>query len=114
MTSESTVSADGTKAALFRGLADGSRLAILEALRSGPLTVGDIVTRTRLSQSNASNHLACLRECGLVLCQQEGRYVRYRLSDDRVGLILGLAEELLSGVANGVSQCHRFNPAEDS
>ena len=54
------------KAKLFNGFADPSRLSILEALRSGPLTVTDIVTTTGLSQSNVSNHLSCLRDCGLV------------------------------------------------
>lgn len=65
------------QAKLFRGLADASRLAILEALRGGPLTVSQIMERTGLSQSNASNHLACLRDCALVSPVQEERYVRY-------------------------------------
>ena len=55
------------KAKLFRGFADPSRLAILEALRSTPLNVGEIVEATGLSQSNISNHLGCLRDCGLVV-----------------------------------------------
>ena len=50
------------KAKLFRGFADPSRLAILEALRSTPLNVGEIVVATGLSQSNISNHLCCLRD----------------------------------------------------
>lgn len=107
-----TIPAHGAKAALFRGLADGSRLAIMEALRSGPLTVGEIVQRTKLSQSNASNHLACLRECGLVTRQHEGRFVYYRLSDERVALLLAAAEELLEYVAQGVCLCPRSNPPE--
>ncbi len=54
------------QAKLFRGFADPSRLSVLVALREGPLTVGEIVEATGLSQSNASNHLGCLRDCGLV------------------------------------------------
>ena len=53
------------RAKLFRGLADASRLSILDALRTEPLSVGEIVAITGLSQSNASNHLRCLSECGL-------------------------------------------------
>lgn len=49
------------KAKLFRGFSDSSRLAILEVLRSGSRTVGEIVEATGLTQSNASNHLGCLR-----------------------------------------------------
>ena len=97
------------QAKLFRGFADPSRLSVLLALRGGPLTVSDIVAATGLSQSNASNHLACLRDCGLVVAEQEGRYVTYHLSDDRVGELLDLAETLLADVARGVYECTRYN-----
>ena len=97
------------QAKLFRGFADPSRLSVLVALRDGPLTVGEIVGATGLSQSNASNHLGCLRDCGLVVAEQEGRYVTYHLSDDRVGELLRLAETLLADVAKGVYECTRYN-----
>ncbi len=96
-------------AKLFRGFGDPSRLAILDALRQGPLTVSEIVGKTGLSQSNASNHLACLRDCGLVVAEQNWRYVTYHLSDDRVGDLLSLAESLLSDVARGIYECTRYN-----
>ena len=99
------------KAKLFRGFGDASRLSILEVLRAGPLTVGEIVTATGLSQSNASNHLACLRDCGLVVAEQQGRYVTYQLSDGRVDEMLALAETLLADVAHGVYQCTRYDEA---
>lgn len=97
------------KAKLFRGFGDPSRLSILEVLRNGPLTVSEIVSATELSQSNVSNHLGCLRDCGLVVAEQNGRYVTYHLSDDRVGDILSLAEALLADVARGVYECTRYN-----
>ena len=97
------------QAKLFRGFGDPSRLGILDALRSGPLTVSEIVEATRLSQPNVSNHLGCLRDCGLVVAEQEGRYVTYHLSDDRVGELLALAESLLADVARGVYECTRYN-----
>jgi DNA-binding transcriptional ArsR family regulator len=96
------------KAKLFRGFADPSRLAILHALRDGPQTVTEIVEASGLSQPNVSNHLACLRDCGLVAAEQKGRFVRYRLSDERVGKLLALADELLADVALGVYQCTRL------
>lgn len=96
------------KAKLFNGFADLSRLALLESLRGGPQCVSDLVAATGLSQSNASNHLACLHDCGLVAREQRGRYAYYRLSDDRVGTLLGLADELLSDVAQGVYNCTRY------
>jgi DNA-binding transcriptional ArsR family regulator len=96
------------KAKLFRGFSDPSRLSILESLRSGPCTVGEIVHATSLSQSNASNHLRCLRDCGLVSAKAEGRQVIYRLSDVRIRDLLGLAEMILAEVARGVYECTRY------
>ncbi len=93
---------------LFRGLADPSRLAILETLRAGACSVGEIVEKTGFNQPNVSNHLSCLRECGLVVSTQQGRYVRYQLSDERVAMLLGLADELLSDVATGIYECTRY------
>jgi DNA-binding transcriptional ArsR family regulator len=103
-----TAQALALKAKLFRGFADGSRLAILEALRQGPLTVGEIVEATGLSQPNASNHLACLHDCGLVAREQQGRFVHYRLSDGRVDDLLSRVDELLTDVARGVYDCVRY------
>ena len=100
------------KAKLFRGFADPSRLSILEALRDGPLTVGTIVEKTGLSQSNVSNHLRCLSDCDLVLSASQGRYTLYQLSDPRVAMLLGLAEELLRDVARGVYECTRYESVE--
>lgn len=100
------------KAKLFRGLADPSRLAILEALVAGPRTVNDVVAVTSLSQSNVSNHLGCLRDCGLVISEHQGRYVWYQVSDPRVAELLRLGDELLAEVARGVYECTRYQQAE--
>ena len=97
------------KAKLFRGFGDPSRLSILNALRDNPLTVGQLVEATGLTQSNVSNHLGCLKDCGLVTAEQSGRYVTYRLSDDRVADLIGLAESLLADIARGVYECTRYN-----
>jgi len=106
---EATKAKLGLKAKLFRGFSDPSRLGILEALRSKPLTVSEIVAATGLSQSNASNHLGYLRDCGLVVADQDGRYSIYRLSDDRVRQLLELADIVLADVARGVYECTRYN-----
>ena len=100
--------ATALKAKLFSGFSDTSRLSILEALRDGPLTVGQIVETTGLSQSNASNHLSCLRDCGLVVSEQQGRYVYYQLSDERIAALLEMAGEVLADVARGVYECTRY------
>ena len=97
------------QAKLFRGFSDPSRLSILDTLNNGALTVGEIVEATGLTQSNVSNHLACLRDCGLVVAEQQGRFVSYALSDQRVGQLLTLADELLADVAKGVYECTRYD-----
>lgn len=98
------------RARLFRGLSDPSRLAIVEAVRGGARSVGEIVCETGLGQSNVSNHLACLLGCGLVVREQRGRHAFYRLADDRVGALLALADALLAEVAPGVGGCPRCAP----
>jgi ArsR family transcriptional regulator, cadmium/lead-responsive transcriptional repressor len=100
------------QAKLFRGFSDRSRLTILETLRYGALPVGEIAKAAGLTQPNVSNHLKCLSECGLVLGEQKGRFVRYRLGDDRVGQMLQLADELLTRNAHRVRQC--VNYADES
>jgi DNA-binding transcriptional ArsR family regulator len=102
------------KAKLFYGFSDMSRLSILEALREKPLNVGEIVERTGLSQSNVSNHLNCLRDCGLVAREQHGRYAVYQLSDPRVGALLEMADALLADVAKGIYECTRYQLPEES
>lgn len=93
---------------LFRGLADPSRLSILESLRAGPQTVGEIVAATGLSQSNTSNHLRCLSECGLVSGEQHGRFVHYAITDARIMQLLAFADDLLGGAAKGVGRCSNY------
>lgn len=97
----------GVRAKLFRGLGDPSRLAILEELRSGPLSVSELAERTSLSQSNTSMHLACLRDCGLVVGENRGRHVHYALSEEGVEDLLLAADRLLARVGERVYACTR-------
>ena len=109
----STTSSIELQAKLFRGFADPSRLSILEALRDGERTVSDLVQTTGLTQPNVSNHLSCLRDCGLVTVRQQGRFAYYSLSDERVAQLLQLGDELLAEVARGVYECTRYAVPKD-
>lgn len=100
------------KAKLFRGFSDPSRLGILEALRGGARSVTEIVEITGLTQSNVSNHLACLLDCDLVVREQRGRFAIYQLAEARVGQLLALGDEILTDVAPGVYVCARFDASE--
>jgi len=95
-------------ATLFRGLADPARLTCLLALRGGPLTVGEIVTATGLSQPNVSKHLACLRDCRLVASERSGRFVRYQLANPDVCEVLCAAETVLADVGEAVAACPNY------
>lgn len=96
-------------AKLFRGFADPSRLALLATLRDGERCVSDLVTISGLSQSNASGHLACLKECGLVLSRQEGRFVYYRLADAEVAAMLASADAVLGHLVDRIAACVNYD-----
>ena len=86
----------------FRGLGDPIRLRILELLRAeGELTVGQLVERLGIAQPKVSNHLACLRGCGLVTTTAEGRRVRYEIADPRFATVLSELVDLALPPADG-------------
>ncbi len=65
-------------------LADPIRQRILLLLLAGPSYPGDLLAEIDTTQPNLSNHLACLRGCGLVRAKREGRKVRYELASDEL------------------------------
>ena len=81
---------------------------MLAALRAGPLSAGEVVTRTGLSQPNASMHLKCLSECWLVTWERDGRFMHYQVADKRVAKLLEQAEELLLQVGPLIEACPRY------
>jgi DNA-binding transcriptional ArsR family regulator len=91
-------------------LSDPIRARLLLALRDGPGYPADLAQLLGTSRQNLSNHLACLRGCGLVAAVPEGRRTRYELSDGRLAHALGdllglvLAED---PVSVGVSTAQR-------
>ena len=66
-------------------LADPTRTQILLLLSEGAAYPADLATATGVSRQIVSNHLACLRGCGLVVATPEGRRTRYELADSRIG-----------------------------
>ncbi len=97
------------KAKLFRGFADPTRLSILESLREGEQTVGAIVEATGQGQSNVSNHLSCLRECGLVVSRREGKSIFYSLTNDRVRCLLEDGDSVLEEFRDGIRSCTHYD-----
>jgi DNA-binding transcriptional ArsR family regulator len=65
--------------ATFRALADRTRRDILQMLRAGPMTSGEIASRCAATWPTVSRHLAVLREGGLVVSERRGQEVVYEL-----------------------------------
>ena len=99
-------------AKLFRGLGDPMRLAIIELLVGGERRVTDLVAELQSSQPNVSGHLACLKECGLVLDRPQGRAVLYRLAHPELFELLRSAEELLEATGFEIALCPNYEEAE--
>lgn len=92
-------------ATFFQGLADPIRIRILELLAERPRTVTELVAELGLAQGRVSSHLACLRWCGYVQADVEGRFNRYRLVDQRVREILTLGEAVIRDNADRLTSC---------
>ncbi|MGH9952899.1 MAG: ArsR/SmtB family transcription factor [Nitrososphaeraceae archaeon] len=103
------------KAKLFRGLGDPTRLSILESLRDGEKTTSQIVMESGgHSQSNVSNHLSCLLDCGLVQNRRQGKNIFYSISDKKVSKLLEVSDAILSDVAKGLNECVNYNEVKPS
>ncbi|HSF00207.1 MAG TPA: metalloregulator ArsR/SmtB family transcription factor [Nitrososphaeraceae archaeon] len=97
------------KAKFFRGLGDSTRLSILEILREGEKITSEIVKRTGQSQSNISNHLACLLDCGLVTNRRVGKNIIYKLSNEKIIKLLEEGDAILLDFAHGIYSCINYN-----
>jgi DNA-binding transcriptional ArsR family regulator len=78
------------KTEIFQALANPTRIAILDELRDGELTVGVIVKRLGVDQSNASQHLAILRARQIVVARKSGSQVYYAVRDPLIFRVLDL------------------------
>lgn len=95
-------------AKFFRGLSHPIRYRIVAALATGERTVNELAQTLGCSQSQISNHLACLRWCGYVSSRQERRYVYYQVTDKRILDILKLARSVITENAERISSCTRM------
>ena len=77
------------EAGVFKALADPTRRQILEDLRPGELSAGEIVSRFTISAPSISRHLSVLRAAGLVQERKDANRVFYRLVEERLALCVG-------------------------
>lgn len=97
-------------AALFHGLADRNRLAIVRQLAHGERRVVDLTKALGVAQGTVSGHLACLRDCGLVVGRPEGRQMFYSIAHPELMDLLGAAEQLLALTGEAVELCPNYGP----
>ena len=78
-----------------KGIGSTPRYRIVEALFSGPKTVGELAEKTKQSQSLVSQHLRVLKETGLVQDERQGQEVLYTLNAEHtIGLLKRLSDAL--------------------
>lgn len=84
------------KARLFRVLGHPVRIRILELLSAGERTVGDLQAELDLDSSGTSQHLAALRQQGILQSRRAGTSVYYGIRDPRVPQLLAVAKQILT------------------
>ena len=87
---------DRLHAGVCKGLADPKRLLIINTLRDGPMSVSEICKELGLPQSNVSQHLAILRDKGLVVSKRDGQFVYYSLSSQKIVEDMDLLREVMA------------------
>lgn len=96
-----------TRTKFIRGFSDKTRLQILDCLLEEEKTVSQIVNAIQGNQSNISQHLACLKGCGIITGRQEGKYVYYQLANQKIKLLLAMFDEALEEVESKVACCEQ-------
>lgn len=86
---------------LGRAMADPTRSAILIELLDAPGYPAQLALDLDLTRSNVSNHLACLRGCGIVVAVPEGRRTRYEIADPHLTRALGALVDVVLAVDDG-------------
>ena len=93
----------------FRVLGDPTRLAVLRLLAERRYNVTELCLQLKASQSNVSNHLACLRWCDLVRATRIGREQIYELTDKRIPMLIDDVLPMIDeDVAARLRSCRRL------
>lgn len=88
---------------LGRAMADPTRARILMSLLEKPGYPAELARDLGLTRSNVSNHLTCLRGCGIVAAEVEGRQTRYEIADHHLTRSLGALVDVVLAVDDGAT-----------
>ena len=97
MNNEPTVQLFKLQADICKTLADPTRLMILNELKRGEMSVGQLTANLRLPQSSISRHLAVLRERTVVTTRRDGTTIYYSLASPKIAQACELVREVLEG-----------------
>lgn len=100
------------KAEFFKALAHPVRIAVLEHLRRGPRSVGELQTLTGVAGPTVSQQLAILRGRGIVVPERSGTTVRYHAADPQIYVLLDAAREIFYGHLSDSAELLRLVEAE--
>jgi DNA-binding transcriptional ArsR family regulator len=100
------------KAGFFKALAHPVRIAILEFLRGGPRSVGEIQALTRVPGSSISQQLGVLRGRGIVVAERAGTTIRYHVADPEIFALLDSARTIFYGHLSDSAELLRLVEAE--
>jgi DNA-binding transcriptional ArsR family regulator len=100
------------KAEFFKALAHPVRIAILEHLRGGPRSVGELQELTGAAGSSVSQQLAVLRGRGIVIPERAGTTVRYHAADPQIYALLDSARKISYGHLSDRAELLRLVEAE--
>ena len=99
------VSEPSLLARVFAGISDPTRLHIILVLLEGERNVSELVSAVGSSQGRVSMHLQCLRWCGFVESDRRGKYVYYRVRDNRVQELIHLARAFAASYHSELASC---------
>jgi DNA-binding transcriptional ArsR family regulator len=102
------------KSEIFQGLAHPTRIALVELLREGELSAGQLIERLGIEQANASQHLAVLRAKQIVISRKAGNQVYYSIRDRALIEVLDILRRYfysqLSSTVNLLKEAAREQP----
>ena len=100
MTDERAAQLFKLQAGICKTLADSTRLMILNELKKGEMSVGQLTVNLGLPQSNVSRHLGVLRERAVVTTRRDGTTIYYRLASPKIAEACELVREVLESQLN--------------
>jgi ArsR family transcriptional regulator len=99
------------KAEIFQALAHPTRIAMVELLRDGEMSAGQLVEELKLEQANASQHFAVLRSKRIVVSRKEGNQVFYSLRDPALIEVLDILKRYFySQLSQTMSMLREIGP----